>query len=436
MELSTERPKLLSVFYCSRLRVEGVTFLNSPYWTIHPAFCTDVTFNRLTIKNPELSPNTDGINPDSSRNVLISRVNFDTGDDCIAIKSGKRVDGEEFIAVASENITIFDCNMFSGHGAIAIGSEMSGNVTNVRINDCIITTTEAGLRMKTVQGRGGFVRGISFTNIRMLTVPQPLDIEMGYHGTLEQVGDNLSPSPSFGEIKLSRVTMYDTDLPVVNNGYNLNINCLPSNPCTNVVFNDFIIYQGVSRVFMNQVWGDVHGAPFYFVNNLTSVQRPYNPGDHLLSVRELRGMVTTTKDAPKHVLSMRNLMAEKAASTAREDESWREIEYVKNWRKVPIVPPVPKNLESASAKQKDLWMKWRANRNRYEANWAKYDALVESGFYGGFTTESEGWLGSTSWVRPSKFGVGLCGALFIFVAILFVLISDHLKVPSVHKRRV
>lgn len=122
-QLSHKRPYLVCFDHCQHVLLEGVTLENSPVWTVHPIYCDDVIIRGVRIKNPADSPNTDGIDPDSSRNVRISDCMIDVGDDCIAIKAGTEDTPKK---MPCENITITNCNMLHGHGGVVIGSEMSG----------------------------------------------------------------------------------------------------------------------------------------------------------------------------------------------------------------------------------------------------------------------------------------------------------------------
>ncbi len=173
------RPRLISFADCSNVLIQGITATRSPSWTIHPLRCENVTVNQVTIVNPADSPNTDGINPDSCRHVHISNCHIDVGDDCIAIKSGTEAvpAGER---VACENITITNCTMVHGHGGVVIGSEMSGNVRNVAISNCVFTQTDRGIRMKSRRGRGGIVEDVRVTNVIMRDVLVPFTINAFY----------------------------------------------------------------------------------------------------------------------------------------------------------------------------------------------------------------------------------------------------------------
>lgn len=168
------RPRLLFISRCKNVSVCGLTFKNSPSWTIHPYFSENVLLSALTITNPQISPNTDGIDVESCKNVNIEGVHFTLGDDCIALKSGKIYMGRKY-GVASENICIRKCFMENGHGAVTVGSEMSGGVKNVLVEDCVFNNTDRGLRIKTRRGRGdkAIVDNIVFRNIVMDGVKTP-----------------------------------------------------------------------------------------------------------------------------------------------------------------------------------------------------------------------------------------------------------------------
>lgn len=160
------RPLSYRLVNSYNLLVEGVTFKNSPMWTVSPLNCDNVTIRGITIINPPDSPNTDGINPESCRNVRIDSCHVDVGDDCITIKSGKETDGRRELTPC-ENITITNCTLLRGHGGVVIGSEMSGSVRNVVISNCVFVGTDRGLRFKSRRGRGGVIEDVRADNIVM-----------------------------------------------------------------------------------------------------------------------------------------------------------------------------------------------------------------------------------------------------------------------------
>ncbi|MCL2558873.1 MAG: glycoside hydrolase family 28 protein [Turicibacter sp.] len=175
------RPRLVQLIHSKRVNLQGLTVRNSPSWTIHPLFSSDLIFADLTIINPKDSPNTDGLNPESCHHVLIVGVYFSVGDDCIAIKSGKIYLGRK-LKRPSRRITIRNCSMNFGHGAVVVGSEMAGGVKDVTVSQCLFNETDRGLRIKTRRGRGkdAIVDGIYFKNIQMHRVQTPLVINKFY----------------------------------------------------------------------------------------------------------------------------------------------------------------------------------------------------------------------------------------------------------------
>lgn len=175
------RPKTVFLNGCKNVLLEGITVKNSPSWTIHPLMSEDLKFIDLNIENPFDAPNTDALDPESSKNVLILGNTFSVGDDCIAIKSGK-IDISKKNPVASENIYIRNCNMKFGHGAVVIGSEMSSGVKSIFISNCIFNSTDRGLRVKTRRGRGskGIIDDIHVSNVKMDKVQTPFAINSFY----------------------------------------------------------------------------------------------------------------------------------------------------------------------------------------------------------------------------------------------------------------
>lgn len=160
------RPPMVTTYECKNVLIEGVSFSNPPFWTIMPAFTDNLTITGITIENPSNSPNTDGIDPSSCRDVHISNCHITVGDDCIVIKSGRDEDGRE-AARPTENITITNCTMLRGHGGVVIGSEMSGGVKRVAITNCVFEGTDRGIRIKTMRGRGGVIEDLLVSNIVM-----------------------------------------------------------------------------------------------------------------------------------------------------------------------------------------------------------------------------------------------------------------------------
>lgn len=152
------RGRLLGFIQCKNVELTGINVENPSCWTIHMIYCDTVTTHGINIKSRGID-NGDGWDPDSSRNCMIFDTSFDTGDDCIAIKSGKNPDGNK-INIPAKNIRIFDLNMLGGHG-MAIGSEESGGVENVSLRDCKIRNTDYGLELKAHNSRGGYIKNLT-----------------------------------------------------------------------------------------------------------------------------------------------------------------------------------------------------------------------------------------------------------------------------------
>ena len=176
------RPRGVFLNHCKNISFQGVTVTNTPSWNLHPYFSSNLKFIDMKVQNPKISPNTDGCDPESCDNVDIIGVNFSVGDDCIAIKSGKIYMGRKY-KKPSEKFNIRNCSMNFGHGAIVLGSEMSGGIKDITVSQCLFNKTDRGLRIKTRRGRGkdAIIDGITFENIKMSEVLTPLVINMFYY---------------------------------------------------------------------------------------------------------------------------------------------------------------------------------------------------------------------------------------------------------------
>jgi len=166
------RPPFIQVYNCANVLIESVTITQSPFWLINPVLSTSVTVRGVTCHS--MGPNSDGCDPESCKNVLIEDCVFDTGDDCIAIKSGRNADGRR-VGVASENIIVSNCEMRAGHGGVVMGSELSGGIKNVFVENCQMSSPdlERGIRIKTNAMRGG---GVENLNVRQLDVGNVRDL--------------------------------------------------------------------------------------------------------------------------------------------------------------------------------------------------------------------------------------------------------------------
>ncbi len=244
-ELEYPRPRLMAFENCSGLLLRDFHAVNSPSWTINPVRCRDVVISGISIDNPPDSPNTDGINPDSCSSVRITGCRVNVGDDCITIKSGAESESRALFAPC-EKIVISDCILESGHGAIVIGSEMSGGVRDIAVSNCVFDGTDRGIRMKTRRGRGGVVERVRVSNIVMREVLVPFTINMHYvcgarGDTRVSSRDHLpvdESTPSFSDISFSAITATGVRIAACH------IEGLAESPVSNLSFSDIDISVG------------------------------------------------------------------------------------------------------------------------------------------------------------------------------------------------
>ncbi len=175
------RPRAVFLNHCQDVSLVGITVKNSPSWTIHPYFSEKLRFLALEILNPKDSHNTDGLDPESCRDVELAGIHFSVGDDCIAVKSGKIYMGKRY-KTPCQDMVIRQCSMNDGHGSVVIGSEIGAGVRNLTVKDCIFKDTDRGLRIKTRRGRGEdcVVDGVTFENIQMDGVLTPFVVNCFY----------------------------------------------------------------------------------------------------------------------------------------------------------------------------------------------------------------------------------------------------------------
>lgn len=167
------RPPFIQPLHCRNVLIEGVTILRSPFWVITPVYCENVTVRRVNISSH--GPNNDGCDPDSCRDVLIEDCVFDTGDDCIAIKSGRNEDGRRVNRIV-ENIIIRGCVMKDGHGGVVMGSEIAAGCRNVFVENCRMDSPDLdrALRFKSNAARGGVIENIHMRNVTIGQVAEAI----------------------------------------------------------------------------------------------------------------------------------------------------------------------------------------------------------------------------------------------------------------------
>ena len=208
------RPSFIEPYRCRNVLIENVRIINSPMWEVHPVLCQNVTVRGLSIVTH--GPNNDGCNPESCRDVLIERCVFDTGDDCIAIKSGRNADGRR-INVPSENIIVRNCEMKDGHGGVTIGSEISGGCWNVFAYDCRMDSPQLdrALRFKNNAMRGGLIEHVYMKDVQVGQVADSvLSIDFYY-----EEGDKGPFTPIARDIEMLRVSSKKSPYALVLRGF-------------------------------------------------------------------------------------------------------------------------------------------------------------------------------------------------------------------------
>ena len=288
--LTHGRPRVINLYRCRDVLIEGVKILNSPSWTVHLVGCDNLVVDGISIINPEEGPNTDGVNPESCRNVRISNCFIDTGDDCITLKSGEDEEGR-LKARPTENVTITNCVMYKGHGAVVIGSEMSGCVRNVVVSNIVCVGTDRAVRIKSTRGRGGIVENIRYSNFIVEKVREPIYITTFYTKTdPEPVSER---TPIFRDIAISHFT-------IKNSPYTARIYGLPEMPIQRLCITDVTAStevgfscDSVEGLELNNVEVNAgKGSPFEI--------------SHCKDI-ELRGVKSTKPKADKPVVKMKNV---------------------------------------------------------------------------------------------------------------------------------
>jgi polygalacturonase len=238
------RPKMLRLIGCKKVLLEGVTFQNPPMWTLNPALCEDVSILDVTVHNSPLAQNSDALDLESCRRAVVRDCTFDAGDDGICLKSGKDAAGRR-IGVPTEDVLIEGCTVYHAHGGFVIGSEMSGGVRNVRVDNCTFMGTDIGLRFKSTRGRGGVVENIDVSNVRMTGIAAAaIDFNMYYGGKapLDESGGTpkvavppvTEGTPQFRNIRIENVICRGAGSAIVLQG-------LPEMPIRDIVLKNVSI---------------------------------------------------------------------------------------------------------------------------------------------------------------------------------------------------
>ena len=234
------RPSTLQLFGCTNVLIEGVTVRDSTFWCVHPVFCRNVTVRGVTVDS--MNANNDGCDPDSCADVLIENCDFHTGDDAIAIKSGRDEDGWK-AGRPSENIVIRHCTMRSRWSALCIGSEMSGGVRNVFMEDCRVPAAASTFYFKANLDRGGLVEHVRARRIEAGKMREAfVRFETSYHGYR---GGN--HPPSFRDFVLEDLTCRDAG------AYGIYLEGVTAAPIRDVVIRRASIEKAKAPLWLRQI---------------------------------------------------------------------------------------------------------------------------------------------------------------------------------------
>ena len=238
-------PALIAPINCENVFIEGLHLSQSAFWNVVPTYCENVIIRGLTIHSEGI-PRGDGIDIESSKNVLVEYCTLNTGDDCIAIKAGRGYDGLR-VAKPSENIVVRYSLAATGHGGITLGSETAGMIKNLHVYDCVFDGTDVGIRFKTRRPRGGGGEHILMERIRMHVVHSALRWDM--LGNAIHVGEAADRNtevevnaltPKFSDISMKKILIEES-------GHTINIEGIPESPLENVVLSE--VY-GVGKNFL------------------------------------------------------------------------------------------------------------------------------------------------------------------------------------------
>ena len=222
------RPMLVQIKDCNGVRIDGPNFINAPFWTVHLLYSENIDVGNCKMINPSTSPNTDALNTDSCRHVVVHDCYADVGDDAFGIKSGRDEEGRK-LNRPTEDVTYIRCHVAHGHSVCAIGSEESAGVRHVRFIDCDGDGTDNGIRIKSTRGRGGIVEDIVASNIRLRNVRNAIVLSLRYtKTTVESFSER---TPQFRDIHIDHVT-------ASNSGKCCTIEGLEECPIQNVTLND------------------------------------------------------------------------------------------------------------------------------------------------------------------------------------------------------
>jgi polygalacturonase len=262
------RPSFLSFVNCVNVLLADFTIGSGPNWTIHPIYCQNMTIRGVNVVTD--GPNNDGIDPDSCRDVLIEHCTFDTGDDCVVLKSGYNQDGWR-VGRPTENVVMRNCTSKRGHGGLVIGSEMSGGVRNVFIENCSFEGTDRIIRIKSRADRGGIVENIFARNLIADNLQQDVIILTMDYGSDTRAFVNNAKPPIFRSMAFEKITASGAPIAIVIQG-------MPDSPIRDLRVADMticskqgVVAKNVEKLFFRNVQITRADGPVFAFENANGV---------------------------------------------------------------------------------------------------------------------------------------------------------------------
>ncbi len=236
------RPQMIQLINCKNVLLEDYTSRNTPFWNNHLVYCEHVIIRNIRLLNLYDSPNTDGINLESSRYIHIQGLYADVGDDAVCIKSGMNEDGWR-VARPSENIVIENCYVNKGHGGIVFGSDMSGGIRNILVQNCEYDGTWMGIRLKSMRGRGGYIEKVWIQDIKMTNIVWHA-ILLNMHYPFSSAESRSNTPPQFHDIHIKDITIQGAENAITLRG-------LPEEHIENVTIENVTVFADIGLVASN-----------------------------------------------------------------------------------------------------------------------------------------------------------------------------------------
>jgi polygalacturonase/dienelactone hydrolase len=300
------RPPLVQIKDCDDVRIDGPTFTNAPFWTVHLLYSEHIDVGHCRMINPPDSPNTDALNVDSCRHVVVHDCFADVGDDGFGIKSGRDAEGRA-VGRPTEDVTFLRCRVAHGHSVCAIGSEESGGVRHIRFLDCEGDGTDNGIRLKSTRGRGGIVEDVVASHITLKNVGTAIVLSLHYTPTPPEPFS--VRTPVFRDIRLDHVT-------AVNVRKCATIEGLAESPIADVTLSDLDL-SGTTGITC------IHARNLTFSHVTVAVQRAPFAEEDCTDVRRIDWKESLAAPAASPVVPL--WPAGAPGSEARKDEPERII---------------------------------------------------------------------------------------------------------------